>query len=47
MLDSGVQLIEVSHMAGHSGVGITSDIYAHLTTEKRAEAIEKMARRIG
>jgi integrase len=47
MLDAGIPLVEVSQMAGHSGVGITADLYGHLTQEKRAEAIDQMARRLG
>ncbi len=40
MLASGAQLIDVSHILGHSSVAVTARIYAHSFTEGRQKAID-------
>lgn len=42
-LQNGVDIKIVSSMLGHSSAGITLDIYAHVTTFARREAVQTMA----
>lgn len=46
MLASGVPLAEISPLAGHSGIAITADTYAHLTLDSKRTAMDKMAARM-
>ena len=47
MLAAGVPLKVVSEMLGHSSIGITADVYAHVTPELRREAADAMDRALG
>jgi integrase len=44
MLGAGVPLKVVSEALGHSSIGITADVYAHVTPELRREAADAMDR---
>jgi integrase len=45
-LASGETLKEVSDRLGHSGIGITADIYSHVTTTMAKDSADKIARLI-
>ena len=47
MLAGGVPLNVVSETLGHSGIAITADVYAHLSSEQRREAADAIERAIG
>jgi len=42
-LESGVDLKTVSDQLGHSGIGITADLYAHVRRARHDEAAERVA----
>ena len=43
MLESGVPLKLISEQLGHSGIGITSAIYVHVTDTMQQQAVETFA----
>jgi len=47
MLDAGVPLSTVSRLLGHARTGITGDVYAHLSGDAHASAMEVAASVIG
>ena len=42
-LESGVDLKTVSDQLGHSGIGITADLYTHVRRARHDEAAERVA----
>jgi integrase len=42
-LESGVDLKTVSDQLGHSGIGITADLYTHVRRARHHEAAERVA----
>ena len=47
LLAQGVTLKVVSETLGHSGIAVTADTYAHLTSEQRRGAADAIERAIG
>ena len=47
MLDQGVHPKIVSEMLGHSGVGITLDLYSHVTPSMQAQAADAVDSLLG
>jgi integrase/recombinase XerD len=41
MLRNGAKLEVVGRILGHSGIGVTADIYRHVRTEEMHEAVER------
>ncbi len=44
LLESGVGLLTVSRMLGHSSIGVTGDPYGPVSRRVAAEAVETMER---
>ncbi len=42
MLDAGVDIKTISELMGHSSIHITSEFYAHLTDEKKKQAVNEL-----
>jgi integrase len=45
-LAGGESLVEVSRRLGHSSIGITADVYSHITAEGARESADRLARRL-
>jgi integrase len=43
LLANGVPMQHVSAILGHSSIGVTVDVYGHLTEETKSEAMEKLS----
>ena len=43
-LEAGEQLVNISKMLGHANLGITADLYAHLTVKTQEDAARRMDR---